>query len=99
MPWQQGKDRRACGFARKPGLLRPTPNFPRSALTGCSQGWAGPRCKVPCYPGQHNLQRWVGVRKEARLLEVSVLDCKPRLFCGPTSSQSQHTFVYAIPLP
>ena len=45
---------------------------------------------------QHNLQRWVGVRKEAHLLEVSVLDCKPRLFCGPTSSQSQHTFVYVF---
>ena len=45
---------------------------------------------------QNNLQRWVGVRKGAHLLEVSVLDLRPRLFCGPTSSQSQHTFVYVF---
>ena len=51
MPWQQGKDCGACGFAGKSDLLRPTPNFPRSAISGGSQGWAGPRCKVPCDPG------------------------------------------------
>ena len=51
MPWQQGEDRRGGGVARKPALLRPTPNFPRSALIGYSQGWAGPRCKVQCDPG------------------------------------------------